>query len=209
MASAGVSPEHWKALARRDLETVCRNAGARYHPPTGVILSLLTADLLIDLNRRSLRWLNHGRWEGVDDSFVLLLCLVYLLNAKPYPLTDELVSVQDLKCAHFFHGPHELKVQALLDRYGDDVTAFTRSARHLGATDLDLADVSFKMKVFPKVPMVYLLWKGNEEFGPSMSILFDRSIEHHLPADAIWGLTSFVSKVLLLGNDRKAFQERI
>jgi hypothetical protein len=53
--------------------------------------------------------------------------------------------------------------------------------------------------VFPKIPLYYLLWQGDEEFEPRLSILFDRSIEEHLPADAVWGLVKLFTDILVRG----------
>jgi hypothetical protein len=51
--------------------------------------------------------------------------------------------------------------------------------------------------VFPKVPLHYLLWKGDDEFQATVTILFDRSIEQHLAGDAIWAMTNLVTNILL------------
>ncbi|MBW1838075.1 MAG: DUF3786 domain-containing protein, partial [Deltaproteobacteria bacterium] len=58
---------------------------------------------------------------------------------------------------------------------------------------------AYKLSPLPKIPLYYLLWEGDEEFQPHLSILFDRSIESHLSADAIWGLVNLVSIRLLMG----------
>jgi hypothetical protein len=108
-----------------------------------------------------------------------------------------MVSVKELKSAHFFTGPHELKIQPLLDCYGNDLERFRKAAEGARGEVLDLADAAYMFQAFPKVPLYYLLWRGDEEFEPRLSILFDRSIEHHLAADAIWGLVNLVSDVLL------------
>jgi hypothetical protein len=50
---------------------------------------------------------------------------------------------------------------------------------------------------FPKIPLYYVLWAGDEEFEASLSILFDKSIERHLSADAIWGVVAWVSDALV------------
>jgi hypothetical protein len=110
-----------------------------------------------------------------------------------------MISVQELKSAHFFQGPHELKVRPLLQRYGGDLEGFKEATERLGGEALDLADAAYKLSAFPKVPLYYLFWKGDDEFEPRLSILFDRSIECHLSADAIWGLVSLVSGRLLMG----------
>ena len=47
----------------------------------------------------------------------------------------------------------------------------------------------------------HMLWQGDDEFKPRMSVLFDSSIQKTLAADAIWGLVSLVSYLLLKGAD--------
>ena len=199
-----VPTEYWDELSKRDTETVCKNALAKCHSPTGVILPFLTEYFLIDTADRSLCFLSHGSWQRTDHPLLTLLCLVYLLNVGPEPLKEEMISVQELKSGHFFQGPHELRVSPLLKRYGNDVEAFKKSATYWGGVPLTLADVAFRMPAFPKVPIYYLLWMGDEEFEPSLSILFDRSIESHLSADAIWGIGNFVSDILLRGDQARA-----
>jgi hypothetical protein len=61
-----------------------------------------------------------------------------------------------------------------------------------------MADVfGMGTQTFPRVPLYYLLWEGDEEFPARMSVLFERSIEESLAADAIWALVTRVSSSLL------------
>ena len=62
-----------------------------------------------------------------------------------------------------------------------------------------MADAAFRLKPFPRIDLYYLLWEGDAEYPPRVSVLFDRSIENILPADAIWGLVNRVSTALLTG----------
>jgi hypothetical protein len=141
-----------------------------------------------------------GRWARFQKPLLELVCLVYLLNASPELLSEDMVGVESLKDALFFHGPHELMVQPFLDRYANDLDGFKKAAENLGGEILDLADVAYGIRALPKIPIYYLLWKGDEEFEPRLSILFDRSIEYHLSADAIWGLVNLVSHILVVGS---------
>jgi len=197
-----VPPEYWEELAQRDADTLCENALARNFPPAGLLLPFLDEYLLVDRQNRCLRRQSRDDWERIDHPLLELVCLLYLLNAGPEPIREKMVSVQELKTGHFFRGPHELKIQPLLERYGNDLDGFKRAAEGLGGEILDLADAAYKLLAFPKVPLYYLLWKGDEEFKPRCSILFDRSIEDHLAADAIWGLVNLVSNSLLMGDKR-------
>jgi hypothetical protein len=194
-----VPSEHWADLEKRDLSVLCKNALARISSPYNILLPSLGQDLLIDREHRRLCRLIRGRWESIEDPLMELLCLVYLLNVGPEPLSQEMISVNELRDAHFFQGPHALKTSRLLERYGNDPDGFMKAAEHLGGEAVDLADAAYRIPAFPKVPIYYLLWKGDEEFKPRLSILFDRSIAHHLSADAIWGIVSLVSNALLSG----------
>ncbi len=192
-----VPVQYWEELRKGDMEEICGNATARNYPPMGLLLPFLKEYLLVDTENRCLCGQSHGQWERMENPLLELVCLVYLLNAGPQTLSQEMVSVKELKSGHFFTGPHELKIQPLLDCYGNDLERFKEAAEGARGEFLDLADAAYMFQAFPKVPLYYLLWKGDEEFEPRLSVLFDRSIEHHLAADAIWGLVNLVSDVLL------------
>ena len=117
----------------------------------------------------------------VVDPLLELILLVYLLNAKDEALAQEMITVQQLKDAHFFQGPHDLHTRPLIERYGRDRKAFRDAAASLGGVAIDAGDAGFRIQALPRVPLYYLLWEGDDEFEPRLSVLFDRSIEKHLP----------------------------
>ncbi|MFH1624975.1 MAG: DUF3786 domain-containing protein, partial [Pseudomonadota bacterium] len=154
-----VPTEYWDDLERRDIEEICENALAAEHP-AGLILPFLTEHLLLDRQNRCLYRQEQEKWNPVENPLLELLCLVYVLDAGSEPLSHEMVSVKELKTAHFFQGPHELKVRPLLERYGNDLDGFRGAAERLGGEPLDLADAAYRLLAFPKVPLYYLFWKG-------------------------------------------------
>jgi hypothetical protein len=192
-----VPPYYWEELEKKDVGVLCENTLAQAFSSEDIVLPILGREILVDRRNHSLRRKNQGEWEPVTHSLLELLVLVYLLNAGPQLLCRELVSAKELKTAHFFQGPHELNVVGVLERFGRDLKGFRKAAESLGGEAQSLADVAFRIPAFPKVPLYYLLWAGDEEFEPRLSVLFDRSIESHLSADAIWGLVALVSEALL------------
>lgn len=204
-----VPTQYWEELARRDAEKLCENALAKNYPPTGVLLPFLNEYLLVDTQNRCLCRQSRDDWDRIDHPLLELICLLYLLNVGPELPGQDMVSVQELKTAHFFKGPHELRIWPLLERYGNDLDGFKRAAENLEGEILDLADAAYRFLAFPKVPLYYLFWKGDHEFEPRLSVLFDRSIEHHLAADAIWGLVNLVSDFLIAGDKRSLPSEEI
>ncbi|MBN1102035.1 MAG: DUF3786 domain-containing protein [Deltaproteobacteria bacterium] len=192
-----VPAHYWDELAKRDPRELCRSALAELHPPEGLLLRFVNEPYRVDLREKSLKRAKGGVWEKVNYDLLELILLVYLLRAKEEGLGDEMVTVQQLKDALFFQGPHALHTEPLVDRYGRDREGFRNAALALGAELLPLADAACKIQVLPRVPVYYLLWEGDEEFEPRVSVLFDRSVEKHLTADAIWGLVTLVTIALV------------
>jgi hypothetical protein len=194
-----VPPNYWDDLKRMDMNRVCERSLAISHDSGGLRILFLNKDILVDIENRCLRQIYPDRVEKIDNSLLELVILVYLLNVTPDLISREMISVSDLKDAHFFQGPHTLKTGPVLKQYGRDLSGFKKAAESLDGEFLDLADAAYKFSPLPKIPLYYLLWEGDDEFEPHLSVLFDRSIERHLSADAIWGLVNLVSNALLKG----------
>jgi hypothetical protein len=41
------------------------------------------------------------------------------------------------------------------------------------------------IQAFPYLPEQYVLWEGDEEFPPSVQVLFDASVDHYLSLEDI------------------------
>lgn len=192
-----VPEAHWSDLKKRALSEICTNAGASSEPPDGLTIPFLNETLRIDLKRSCIFRRGKNRWDPIAEPLLELITIVYLVNATADPLKEEMIGINELKDAHFFQGPHAVDVSGLLARYGNDRKSFQSVSLKLGGAPLDLSDAAYRFNAFPKAPVYYLLWEGDEEFGPNMSILFDRTIERHFSADGIWGLINLVSNALL------------
>ncbi|MGD8387757.1 MAG: DUF3786 domain-containing protein [Desulfobacteraceae bacterium] len=194
-----VPAEYWDTLLDRDSAVLCRNAGALPHPPAGFLLPFLKEFLLVETRERRILHQAPSEWEPVRDPLLELMCLVYLLNASPAPVQDRVVGVRELRGARFFSGPHDLDVQPLLSRFGRDPAGFRTASERMQGEPVDLADVAYRFQAFPKIPIYYLLWEGDDEFPPRLTVLFDRSIDEHMAPDAVWGLFNLVTGRLLYG----------
>jgi hypothetical protein len=193
-----VPPKYWDDLKKLDMTRVCECSLAISHDSGGLLILFLNNDVLVDIENRCLWRIYPDRREKIDHSLFELVVLVYLLNVTHDLIGREMISVSDLKNAHFFQGPHTLKTGPILKRFGRDLAGFKKAAESLNGEFLDLADAAYKFSPLPKIPLYYLLWEGDDEFEPHLSVLFDRSIECHFSADAIWGLVNLVSNELLM-----------
>ena len=198
-AAFSVPEEFWDEIAEKKPEIVAGVSLSKVHPEGGIVVPHLGREVLVHPGKRRIFQRDGaGAWQEADYPLLELLMLVYLLNVTDEPVQNDMVSVSELKDAHFFQGPHVLKTAPLLERFGNDSSGFKAVARRLGGTALDMADAAFKFLPFPKVPLFYLLWEGDDEFPPDLKVLFDRSVEKHLSADALWGLVNLVSDEILL-----------
>ncbi|MCK8600919.1 DUF3786 domain-containing protein [Desulfoferrobacter suflitae] len=195
-----VPAEYWDSLESKNIADLCNFTLFSPHPPEGMTFRCLRDDVLIDIGSRCLKRLHPEGWIRLDDPLLELVTLLYLNHVNGlYPLGKDIVGPQDLKEAHYFKGRHALKTEALLDRYGNDLDGFKRAAQFLDGKARDMADAAYMLLPFPRVALYYLLWEGDEEFSPKLSVLFDRSIENYLSGSGIWSLVSYVSGALLRG----------
>jgi hypothetical protein len=196
-----IPDQFWEKVQSRDLAELCRLLPGRTFGKDGIVFQSFQTEILLDPGRRCLkRRRTTGDWEITADPQLELVVLLYLDHVMELPsLTGELITVADLKEALYFKGPHQLPLESLLERYGQDLAGFQRASLGLGGEPLSLADAAFALRPLPRVPVYYLLWLGDEEFPPLFKVLFDRSIETCFSASGIWLLANLVSSNLLRG----------
>jgi len=194
-------PGHfWEDLQKRNINNLCNLTLFSVASAHQMVFTFLNEKVLVDLKERCLKRDRGRGWEKTSDPLLELLTLVYLNHVKIlHPLGMEMVGIPDLKEAHFFQGPHALQIDPLVQRYGQDIRGFKAAAEYLAGLPMNMADAAYRLLPFPRIPLYYLFWKGDDEFDPRISVLFDRSIEELFSADAIWGLVSRVSTALLQG----------
>ena len=192
--------QYWETLQRRDLADLARLLPGDPSGDDGLVFQSFGTEILLDRRGRCLKHRQAGEWHNLSNPQLELITLLFLSQATEVaPWHGELISVADLKEAHYFRGPHRLPLAALQERYGDDVPGFQRVCRGLGGNPLELADAAFTLLPLPRVPVSYLLWHGDEEFPPLFKVLFDRSVEAYFSASGIWLLVNLVSSTLLQG----------
>ena len=155
--------------------------------------------LLIDFWRERYRVsYPQGSVEGETDAPSMplqLLILHYLLTADGTPLAYNWVSFRDFgpETQTYYPAFQGRAEQPLVDVFGHDLDAFKRAADAKGGEKLGFGDASFRFRVFPRVWVALVIWAGDEEFSPSVQLLFDGSANHYLPAEDLAVLGGIVS----------------
>jgi len=197
MGCAKPHATHWQDLRSRPADLILAQPGVA--PPArgaGFDLTFLTSRYRVDPEAERIDAL-ESPVEILSDAFQILL-LSYLVAPHGGPLSGEAISEKELPGgATFFRGPHALPVQEVVARYGTDAAGFAARARFLGGEPLDHGDSAMRFRPFPSIPMTYILWQADDEFGASMSALFDQSITRWFALDAIFIMAGEVSRRLV------------
>ena len=191
---------HWDRLSALHPTDVCNRTEAIYHPTReGFLLPVYNLRyLILPKEKKILRVERNDKpVEETLHPYFYLMVLVYLTEAKDIKPAHTWISEKDLKGGStFFRGPHHLEVEELTSLSGKDPDAFLKVGKSLGGSEILYGDKGFALEVFTKVPVAYILWKGDAEFPPKISVLFDSTIEFHLPLDIIWCMVAETSRRL-------------
>jgi hypothetical protein len=123
-----------------------------------------------------------------------ILVLHYLNGVSTNNLTGSLISYKEIPSARFYLDAFNRRVKnPLVQAFGEQPDRLLPIAEDLfGATASSLGDVSVEIQAFPKVPVILVIWKGDEEFPCDGTIIFDSSIGDILSAEDITELASHI-----------------
>lgn len=180
----------WEILKDLGPADVCRNAQVAFDGASGLyILKSFGMDINVDLQTRTIR--SDAPEGGLLlerlGYFSKLSILWYMTGARDIPFSGKLVQPANLKGGQiFFRGTHVLPLDKLASRYNDDTEGFLKRGEALGGIRQNYGDASVQLFPFPRVPVVVLIWRGDEEFPPRADLLFDSTCEFHLALDILW-----------------------
>ncbi|MBF0433549.1 MAG: DUF3786 domain-containing protein [Fibrobacteria bacterium] len=196
--------EAWEILSGLKSSEVSTHAKAEYDSNKGSFnLCCLGQDISVLPGERKI--VSHSEsgklfLEELSD-YSRLSILRYLIHAKATPLADEFVRPYDLTGGDIFRrGTHVLPLKDLATRFDRQDTELKRIGKSLGGSFHEFGDVSIKMYPFPRVPMVVILWNGDDEFPAQASLLVDADCPSQLPLDIIWSTAMMTVMMILKSN---------
>jgi hypothetical protein len=158
----------------------------------------------------SLRFLNRDlniswpdlefSYEGPDKEVPIqqqVLILNYLngaCNSNGAAITGEWASFQDMPDGRFYMDAFIKRAkEPLIRTFGDNPRRMIDLAIDaFGASPLYFGDFSVAVKALPLVPVLFIMWAGDEEFPADANILFDKNISMILAAEDMAWLAGMV-----------------
>ncbi|PJA50261.1 MAG: hypothetical protein CO171_02705 [Syntrophobacterales bacterium CG_4_9_14_3_um_filter_49_8] len=187
-----------EALREKNPGKICRNADARWNSSEKggkMTLPLLNREVEITYPR------GEVVYEGGEESPSLqeqILILHYLLQVRDTFLMGKLITFREIPSGEFYYEAFLKRAQIpLLNSFGQKPERLLVAGQKLGGKKANLGDVSMTFRPFPKIPLTLVLWRGDEEFPPNGSILFDSTIGLFLSGEDIAFLSGTVVYKLL------------
>jgi hypothetical protein len=115
-----------------------------------------------------------------------VLILHYLIQAQGKELARRWVDFRSLPGGVVYYPVFRGRVIARLVRmFGERPQDLISAAAPLGGRAIAMADVAVEIPAFPRVPVVFALWKPSEEFGPEGTVMYDDALPAYLETEDI------------------------
>jgi hypothetical protein len=116
--------------------------------------------------------------------WLAILTLHYLNNAQGRQPTSRLKHFREFKDGLFYEPAFNRRTKEfLVSVFGNDPAAMLRAGEKLKGKIIQTGDASVELPYFPCLPITCIVWKGDEEFPPEASVLFDETADQFLSAE--------------------------
>lgn len=192
----------WDILSGLDSKDVTNNAKAKFNSHDSTYeLTCFGQDICVSLKDRYIFSMSVLGKFLVNElaEYSRLSILRYLIHAIELPISGQLVHPSDFSGGDIFmRGTHVLPLDKLAAYFTNNSNEFISIGKSLGGFQLDYGDMSLKLFPFPRVPVVIIVWSGNEEFAPKSSLLFGSRCVSPLPTDILWSTAMMAVKMMLI-----------
>jgi hypothetical protein len=170
-----------------DIERQCRHAGAGYIPDKKTItLDYLGRTYHISYPAGEVTPAEGDEEVPVKDS---ILILDYFTRAGGAPPTGNTITYKELRDGiNYYPTFAKRAVRPLVAHFGQQTDRLVETAAALGGRSVDFGDAAVAIDAFPKVTVTFVIWRGDSEFPPEGSILFDGNVADYLSNDDIHAL---------------------
>jgi len=187
-----------------DLEQYCLRSGARCQVVDSqkvIILEFLNRSYKVVLPQADITLIDSEEEIPLKEK---VLVLHYLTSAKGTPAANRLITFREVPDgANYFPVFFKRAIKPLLDHFGREPERLIDAAEKLGGRKADYGDVAVTINAFSRVSVTLVLWRGDDEFAPDGSILFDASISDYLSSYAITELCETIAWRLIRGNRQR------
>ncbi len=127
-----------------------------------------------------------------------LLMLHYFINADGSLPSGQKITYKEIPDgATYFPTFYKRAIKPFVDWFANKPKDFIDIAAELGGTQADYGDSSVEINVFKRVPLIFVLWNGDDELHAEGGILFDSNITGYLSSEDITVVCEIIAWTLV------------
>ncbi|MDW7650817.1 MAG: DUF3786 domain-containing protein [Bacillota bacterium] len=169
-----------KNLAAKDPEEMAAKSGCPYIQPTASFTVVcLDHPFTVTYPEGVVKY----RDTDLEPYFVLqIVMLNYLSRADGTPLTYEYIPYRNLEGGNAYFGAFQkTAIAPLAETFGKDPHKLLEAAKPFGGIPYTPGSgTGVVLYLLPRVPLLYKVWPGDDEFAAQANILFDSGLNHYL-----------------------------
>jgi hypothetical protein len=165
---------------RRDPGRVAEKAGAQL-VGRSIIIPHLNKEILLNVDSHKFLFRETGEEAPI---WLAILTIHYLNNADGRQPTGKLKHFREFKDGHFYEPAFNRRTRDILvSVFGSNPAPVIKAGEKLRGKVLQTGDASVELPYFPCLPITCILWRGDEEFPPEASVLFDETADIFFSAE--------------------------
>lgn len=127
-----------------------------------------------------------------------LIMLHYFLTAKGTPPTGKLITFREVPEGSVYQPTFARRtVQPLLQNFGKEPDNLLLFSQQMGGYKSDYGDIGVTINAFSRVPITFVIWRGDDDFPSQGNVLFDANISDYLPTEDITVLCEIITWQLI------------
>lgn len=173
----------WDRLSPSSPGDLAADSGATLLPEANVLrLKVVDREYDVDLSAREIRSVGG---ETTDLSLHLrMLILHYIAGAGKADVANRLATLREFEGGDLYYSVFKSRaIDKVVETFGTAPELLSHGGEILGAEGVKTGSVGFRVRFFPKLPIVVALWLGDEEVSASANVLFDASAGAILPTE--------------------------
>lgn len=185
-------------LSKESFNNIAKRSG--FETLRDNVLKVPFLDRIYQVNFPDFEFKNVSEKETAVPIQEQVLILHYLMAESTKKLTGNWVAYREIQGASFYFSAFVKRaIDPLKKVFGQNISGLSKASNNINGKAIDIGDVGFEFKFFPKVPLQLILWEGDDEFSPEANILFDETIGEILsPEDVAWLSGMLVYRLIAL-----------
>jgi len=169
---------------------------AKLKPQEGLLVKFLAEEYRVDFAQRKVVSLSGN---ALAKDFTAILILHYLARKLQglAALTGEWLTFKELSGVEGYYPAFRKRaIEPIIRKYGSHPEGLLAVLERLPAKRVNQGDIGIVLEVFAGVPALVTFWRSDEEFGPEVNLLFDKSITQIFCTEDIVVLAGFIANQL-------------